>query len=54
MPIIEIQRCTINGCGKPYAPLEEGRTLHDEDTFRTCVKHEKELLVALHKLRGDW
>lgn len=46
--------CAINNCGKPFAPLEEGRTLQEEDEFRMCVEHEKAMLVALRKLRGDW
>ena len=46
--------CSVNNCGKPFSPLEAGRTLQEEDDFRMCVDHEKILLVALKKLRGDW
>ena len=50
---IEKKGCRVNDCGKPFAPLEKGQLLQEEDTFRMCVKHEKRLLVALRKLRGD-
>ncbi len=54
MPNMPKTGCRINDCGKPFAPLEEGRTLRVEDDFRACPEHQKELVIALRKLRGDW
>ncbi len=53
MPNDKKPGCRVNDCGKPFAPLEGGRTIPQEDDFRACVKHEKELRVALQKLLGN-
>ncbi len=54
MPTIEKPGCRINDCGKPFAPLAEGRVLQEEDDFRACEEHMNELQESLHRLRGDW